>query len=154
MLRLLLNIVSLLIMLENSKALLVYHRSGNAENSARKVGLKLDNSQIIEKIDWSGGISICTRYKFKQLGQNGNPLFYIGKSDTIALTFFIQWVLANDLPSFGGIRIDLKNEKPFYYSWIGFDMNEAHVGFVRFWHHLCLVIDIQRSTISFAVVSF
>ena len=148
-----LTIVSLIAILGNSKCLLVYHRSADAEDPSRRVGLKFDNSQNIQNIDWKNGISICMRYKFEHLGEFGNPLFFIGKSNTIAITFLLQWVIGNDLPSFGGIQMNKKNNRVFYHPWIGLDMNEAHVGFVRFWHHLCLVINVQKSTISFAVVS-
>ena len=153
MVKIILTIVLLIAILGNSKCLLVYHRSADAEDPSRKVGLKFDNSQNIQNINWKNGISICIRYKFKHLGQIGNPLFFIGKSDTIALTFLMQWVIGNDLPSFGGILMYEKSKKVLYYPWIGFDMNEAHVGFVRYWHHLCLVFNLQNSTISFAVVS-
>ena len=63
-----LGFILLLAILSLSSSLKVYSRSIPSTDLSKKVGLQYKNSKLNEGIYWKKGLTVCIRFKYKQLG--------------------------------------------------------------------------------------
>ena len=150
-------LILLLAVLSVSSSLKVYSRSILNNDHSKKVGLRYQNTEGKEDINWKNGITICIRFRYEQLGTawSENVLFSIGQSKSSLISFIIRWHLDNDFPdspNIGAIAFRRHNETTFYLPWIGDDIGYARYVSVRIWHHLCLSFDFKKSNLRLRIV--
>ena len=124
-----LNVILLFSLFGIGSSLKMYNSTLSRNNTKEMSGLKLIDGQQ-QNIDWSNGITICSRFNLKKI--NGQFLFYFG-----------------DGP--GGVRIYLGYPESMayfgqYFEWPNDKNKKANWLTIDQWNHLCFAVDKKKST--------